>query len=160
MIKNIFAGLRGLDGPPGGRRLRRRRPGLRSWFVGPRLRRGVAAARRAWRGGARAEASHRRAAAAGDVCVISLAIVPRRRRRRLESRGFAGGRRALLRRRVPYRLVMLEARCASIFQYASPFFEAQRGIALQEHKITQLDLAGVRVVEALRRLHRCGTARA
>ena len=43
----------------------------------------MAAARRAWRGGARAEASDRRAATAGDVCVIGLALLrsfPRRRR--------------------------------------------------------------------------------
>ena len=34
----------------------------------------VAASRRELRGGARAEASHRRAATAGDVCVIGLAL--------------------------------------------------------------------------------------
>ena len=74
-VVGALAGLRGLGGPPVRRRLRRRRPGLRSWFVGPLLRGGVAAARRAWRGRARAEIPDRRDATAGDVCVIGLALL-------------------------------------------------------------------------------------
>ena len=73
-VVGALAGLRGLGGPPVRRRLRRRRPRVHRRRR-PFLRGGVAAARRAWRGRARAEIPDRRDATAGDVCVIGLALL-------------------------------------------------------------------------------------